>query len=158
LTEVADECGRLCQLNCRSRQPENGHSQVTHYRALTARATAAWPLADNGMRLLVGGEIGRAERRVAGRSPAAWQTEIDIEGSDRRHSSGIVLGSAGGSWLTSSDFRENDRLFEWRYLWRLRADVSLDARWRWRREIESPGSAAQKRVDRDVYVRATWRF
>jgi hypothetical protein len=127
LTEVADECGRLCQLNCRSRQPENGHSQVTHYRALTARATAAWPLADNGMRLLVGGEIGRAERRVAGRSPAAWQTEIDIEGSDRRHSSGIVLGSAGGSWLTSSDFRENDRLFEWRYLWRLRADVSLDA-------------------------------
>jgi hypothetical protein len=128
------------------------------YRALSARATAAWPLGNNGMRLLVGGEIGRAERRVAGRSAAAWQTEFDIEGPARRHSSGIVLGSAGGSWLTSSDFRENDRLFEWRYLWRLRADFSLDARWRWRREIDTPASADQARVDRDVYVRVTWKF
>lgn len=128
------------------------------YRALTARATAAWPLGESGMRLLLGGEIGRAERRVADRSPTAWQTEIDIEGPDRRHSSGIVLGSAGGSWLTSSDFRENDRVFEWRYLWNVRADFRLDARWRWRREIESPASALQPRVDRDVYVRATWKF
>lgn len=128
------------------------------YRALTARATAAWPLGSNGTRLLLGGEIGHAERRVADRSPAAWQAEIDIEGPDRRHSSGIVMGSAGGSWLTSSDFRQNDRLFEWRYLWNVRADFRLDARWRWRREIDTPASAVQPRVDRDVYVRATWKF
>lgn len=128
------------------------------YRALTARATAAWPLGNSGARLFLGGEIGRAERSVAGRSPSAWQTEIDIEGPDRRHSSGIALGRAGGSWLTSSDFRENDHLFEWRYLARLRADLSLDARWRWRREIDTPTSGVRQRVDRDVYLRATWRF
>lgn len=128
------------------------------YRTLTARASAAWPLGSSGSRLLLGGEIGRAQHSVAGRGRGAWQTEIDIEGPDRRHSSGIVLGSAGGSWLTSSDFRENDRLFEWRYLWRVRTDFSLDARWRWRREIDAPASAEQQRVDRDVYVRATWKF
>jgi len=128
------------------------------YASLTARATAAWPLGESGTRLLLGGELGQAARAVAGRSRSGWQAELDVEGPGRRHSSGIVVGSAGGSLLTTSDFRDNDRLFEWRYLWRLRSDLSLDARWRWRREVEVPASAQQQRVDRDVYLRATWRF
>lgn len=128
------------------------------YASLTTRATAAWPLGDAGTRLLLGGELARAARSVSGRSRNGWQAELDIEGPGRRHSSGVVLGSAGGSLLTASDFRDNERLFEWRYLWRVRADLSLDARWRWRREIEVPAAALQRRVDRDVYLRATWRF
>lgn len=127
------------------------------YRALSARATAAWPIGANGSRLLLGGELGRAERAPAGRSPSAWQVELDWEGPERRHSSGIVFGRAG-AWLTSSDFRENEQLGEVRYLWRVRSDLSLDARWRWRRETNAPASALRERVDRDVYLRATWRF
>ncbi|HRQ65462.1 MAG TPA: hypothetical protein PKZ76_11490 [Xanthomonadaceae bacterium] len=128
------------------------------YLTLTARATAAWPLGEGGSRLLLGGEIGHAPNTQRGASGNAWQVELDVEGPERRQSLGLVWGRVPTGWLVSSDFRNNDELGEVRWLWRIHSQFSVDARWRWRRELDVPGAAARARVDRDAYLRATWRY
>lgn len=127
------------------------------YAIATARATAAWPLSEAGWRLLLGGELGHAVRAPAASRRGAWHLEGALESPGRRHGLSLVHGRVGSAWLVSSDFRGNDELSELRYLWRVTPQFSLDARWRWRREIELPGLSA-RRVDRDAFLRATWRF
>lgn len=128
------------------------------YLTLSARAVAAWPLGDSGSRVLLGGEVGHAPHTPPGTSGSAWQFELDIEGPGRTQSAGIALGRAGAGWLVSSDFRNNDRLGEFRWLWRIHPKLSLDARWRWRQEIAPPAGSPRARIDRDAYLRMTWRF
>ncbi len=128
------------------------------YLTLTARATAAWPLGAAGSRVLLGGEVGHAPNTPGETGGNGWQVELDVEGPGRTQSLGMVWGRAQAGWLVSSDFRNNDALGELRWLWRAHPKLSVDARWRWRREIEVPASALQARVDRDVYARMTWRF
>jgi hypothetical protein len=128
------------------------------YLIVTARATAAWPLAASGARVLLGGELGHAPSTQPGAGGSAWQVELDIEDPERRQSAGLVLGRAEAGWLVSSDFRNNDRLGELRWVWRVHPKLAVDARWRWRQEIEHPASAAHARIDRDAYLRMSWRF
>lgn len=135
-----------------------GASAREDYLTLTARATAAWPLGEGGSRVLLGAEVGHAPNTPDSTGGHAWQLELDAEGPDRKQSLGVVWGRAQSGWLVSSDFRNNDALGEVRWLWRIHSKLSVDARWRWRREIEVPASAQQARVDRDAYARMTWRF
>jgi hypothetical protein len=128
------------------------------YLTLSARATAAWPLGEGGSRLLLGGEIGHAPHTQRGAGGNAWQVELDVEGPERRQSLGLVWARAQAGWLVSSDFRNNDMLGEVRWLWRIHSQFSVDARWRWRRELDIPATAARARVDRDAYLRVTWRY
>lgn len=138
------------------------------YLAFTARAAAAWPLGKDGMRWLLGAEVGHAPGTPRGSvvgtgDPAraggtAWQVSANLENFAPGHGVGVVYGRAEAGWLLSPDFRNNDALAEIRWQWKIDANLSAEARYRWREELAVPAVAAQARVDRDVYARITWKF
>ena len=137
------------------------------YLAVTAKATAQWPLGDGGTTLRLGGELGwapntpRREAMNSGTGDAdalSWQASLGFMDILPRHDLGIVYGRVADGWLVSGDFRPNDELAEVRWVWKASADWQFDARYRRRKEIEVPATAAGARRDDDLYVRATWRF
>lgn len=138
------------------------------YVAITVRAAVAFLESGTGGRMLLGGEIGHALEtpyrsafgldgggRVGGK---AWQAALSFEQFRPGHSLGVVLGRAQAGWLLSPDFRNNDRLAELRYQWRLNSDWSIEARVREREELRVPASALRPRRDRDAYLRLSGRF
>jgi len=129
-----------------------------NYAQLSTRAVAAWPLGEGGMRWLLGGELSYADPSPSGDGRVAWQLEADIEGAQKKHMAGIVLGRVPAGFLLSSDFRDNDRLAEFRYRWRVNKQWDIAARWRWRGQLTPPVAGERQRIDRDVYLNATWRF
>ncbi len=74
------------------------------------------------------------------------------------HNIGINYGRTGAGWLLSPQFRQNEELFEIRYQWRPRRFPAIDARIRWREDIDRPSGALQKREVLDAFVRVTWQF
>ncbi len=138
------------------------------YVTATAKTAAAWPIGSRGMRLLVAGELGQSfnrprpgalslsgEGRVSGN---AYQLSANLLDIVPGHHLGAVYGRAGAGWLTSNDYRNNDELFEVRYQRRFTPDLSLEIRYRWRRELEPRIGAGRLQVDEDVYARFTWRI
>ena len=137
------------------------------YLAVTAKATAQWPLGEAGTQLRLGGELGyapntpRREAMNSGTGDAdslSWQASLNFMDILPSHNLGIVHGLVADGWLLSSDFRPNDKLTEVRWVWQATPAWQLDARIRRRQEIDLPASAARPRRDDDLYVRATWRF
>lgn len=137
------------------------------YLAVTAKATAQWPLGEAGTKLRLGGELGyapntpRREPMNSGTGDAdslSWQASLNFMDILPSHNLGIVHGRVADGWLLSSDFRPNDKLTEVRWVWQATAAWQLDARLRRREEIDLPVTAAGARRDDDIYVRATWRF
>ena len=137
------------------------------YLAVTAKATAQWPLGEAGTQLRLGGELGyapntpRREAMNSGTGDAdslSWQASLNFMDILPSHNLGIVHGRVADGWLLSSDFRPNDKLTEVRWVWQATAAWQLDARLRRREEIDLPVTAAGARRDDDIYVRATWRF
>jgi hypothetical protein len=138
------------------------------YLAITARLAAAWPIGADGRRWLLAAEAGHAPHTpratVVGAGDGghaggnAWQASVNLENIRPGHHVGLVHGRADAGWLLSPDFRNNDRLVELRYQWRIRPNLSMEARIRRREEIDLPASAGQARVDRDLYLRLTTRF
>jgi hypothetical protein len=139
-----------------------------HYLALTGRASAEWPLGNEGLRLRFGAELGWApntpERTAINSGTSgdadgrAAQFSMDALEFFKGHGIGFVYGRAGGGWLLSPDFRNNDRLLEVRYQWRFAEKWSMEARVRRREELEVPVGTLQARIDDDVYVRLTGKF
>lgn len=138
------------------------------YVALTARAALAFAEAEAGRRVLLGMEAGHAFNtprrslygldgggRVGGN---AWQASLNFEQFLPGHSLGFVVGRAQAGWLLSPDFRNNDRLAEVRYQWRIDPNWSIEARVREREEDVVPGTALRPRRDRDAYLRLSGRF
>src|SRR5690606_38612806 len=122
------------------------------YLAVTAKATAQWPVGEGGTKLRLGGELGYAPdtpRREAVNSGAgsadalSWQTSLNFMDILPEHDLGIVYGRVADGWLISSDFRPNDTLAEVRWVWRATADWPFDARYRRREEIDLPATAAR---------------
>ena len=137
------------------------------YLAVTAKATAQWPLGAGGTKLRLGGELGYAPdtpRREAVNSGTgsadglSWQASLNFMDLLPDHDLGIVYGRVADGWLISSDFRPNDELLEARWVWQPSKEWQFDARYRQREEIDLPASAAAPRRDRDLYLRATWKF
>lgn len=133
-------------------------SGARSYAQLSTRAVAAWPLGEGGARWLLGGELSYADPPPARDGQLAWQLEADVESASKAHMAGLVLGRVPGGFLLSSDFRDNDRLAEVRYRWRMHKQFDLTARWRWRGQLTPPVDGQRERIDRDVYVNVTWRF
>lgn len=141
--------------------------RTVDYLAVTAKATAEWPLGQGGTTLRLGGELGYAPetpRREAmnsgtGRADAlSWQASVNVMDVLPGHDLGLVHGRVADGWLLSSDFRPNDELTEVRWVWQATPAWQLDARLRRRREIDLPAAAARPRRDDDLYLRATYRF
>lgn len=138
------------------------------YMVVTARTSAEWPLAKDGLRLVAGAELGYALNTPANAVMAtggsgdsdglAWQVAASLYDMAPGHNFGAVYGQVGAGWLLSPDFRPNDALAEIRYQWRFSSQTSFEARVRERREIDIPSSAARARVDRDVYARISYKF
>lgn len=141
--------------------------KMDDYFGIIARATTAWPVAEGS--LLLGGAVGYApntptrgalqlddpSRTTDG---VAFQLAATLEDVLDDHRFGIVYGHAEGGWLLSPDFRNNDRLFEARYQWRVTDRNSFEARIRFRTELDKRVAAERKRGDRDIYLRITTRF
>ena len=138
------------------------------YLAVDGKLALAWPLGNNGMRLLVGGELGYAPNRprhdvlATGRTGRAggwaWQISVNLYDIAPGHHLGLNHGRADAGWLLSPDHRANDRLSEVRYQWRFNPLWSMEARYRIREERQLPATAGRQRQDTDYYVRVTRRF
>jgi hypothetical protein len=138
------------------------------YLAVTVRTAAAFLECEAGRRVLLGLEAGHAfntpQRAVFGLDGAgrvggnAWQASLNFEQFQPGHALGFVLGRAQAGWLLSPDFRNNDRLVEVRYQWRLNPNWSIEARVREREEDSVPAAASRPRRDRDAYLRLSGRF
>jgi len=123
---------------------------------------------DRGTRFLWGLEAGyvpntplQSALKLGGSERAggtAWQTSFNLLDVRPGHSIGLVLGEAEGGWLISPDFRENERLAEVRYQWKISKSLSLESRVRERVELDKQTTAAQRRDDTDYYVRLTCKF
>ncbi|HEX7046803.1 MAG TPA: hypothetical protein VF275_04415 [Gammaproteobacteria bacterium] len=139
-----------------------------HYAALDAKIAAGWPLSDSGRRFVAGIEVAYAFNTpgctIIGTGDAsksdglAWQIATSIHDIAPDHHVGVAVGRAGGGWLLSPDFRNNDALYEIRYQWKISDAWSMDARYRMREEVSAPVTALQQRQERDVFVRVTGKF
>ncbi len=136
--------------------------------ALTTKMAASWPVGPDKTRLVAAGELGhtlnRPRREVTGLSGDgqvsgnAWQLAASAYDIRPGHHLGVVYGRAQAGWLISTDFRSNDELAEIRYQRLIRSGLSVEARFRWRRELELPEFEQRQRIDRDIYIRLSARF
>jgi hypothetical protein len=138
------------------------------YLAFTAKLFAEWPIGTSGMRGGLGGEAGYAPNTPresvvgagTGGSADGWARTFSMNLLDfiPNHHIAFVFGRAGAGWLISPDFRNNDRLLEIRYQWRLSKTLSMEARLRRREEIDLPPGVDDPRIDDDFYLRLSARF
>lgn len=145
-----------------------GAERRQDYVALTARLFAEWPIGASGMRGGLGGEVGYAP--VTPSDPAvnagdsgraggsAHQFSMNLFDFIPGHNIAFVFGHVDAGWLLSPDFRNNDRLLEIRYQWRIAKNLSMETRLRRREELKLPAAAARERIDDDFYLRFTAKF
>jgi hypothetical protein len=136
------------------------------YWGLVGRLAARWPLGSKGMRLRGGLEVGYAPvtpsaavRNLTGETNGlAWDVVVSLMDFRPGHSIGVNYAHTGAGWLLSPQFAPNDELFEIRYLWQAPKLPLLEARVRWREELEQPIGGLQRGEVFDLYVRLTWQF
>jgi hypothetical protein len=138
------------------------------YWGFVARLAGRWPNRIDKPRLRAGIEIGYAPETATGAAVnlpdpgdadgLAWDVVASIMEFVPNHSIGINYAQIGAGWYLSPQFRPNDELFEIRYQWSPPRFPLLEARWRWREELEQEIGALQKRKEFDFYLRLTWRF
>ena len=88
----------------------------------------------------------------------AWDVVASIMDFRPGHNIGLNYARTGAGWFLSPQFRPNEELFEIRYQWRGRLLPLLEARVRWREDLEQLTGAVQKRKEFDFYLRVTWEF
>ncbi|MEX2497852.1 MAG: hypothetical protein WD397_03130 [Wenzhouxiangellaceae bacterium] len=142
------------------------------YTTATFKMAAGWDVSDAvgtaATRLVVAGSVGQAfnqpDNAVMGipeRGDAdgfGWQLGADLQEIFPRHTVGVVFGQADAGWLISNDFRQNDSLAELRWSWQVTDPFRLQFRARWRQEQELRAGAVIAQRDRDMRLRATWKF
>jgi hypothetical protein len=138
------------------------------YLGVVARLAFRVPQRQEGPRLRTGFEIGFAPETPTGIAVGlrqrddvgglAWNVVASLMEFVPRHSIGFNYGRTQAGWLLSPQFRPNDQLAELRYQWRPRRLPLIEARVRWREELETQSEAIQRRDDFDYFVRLTWQF
>jgi hypothetical protein len=138
------------------------------YWGIVGRLVGRWPQRREGIRLRAGIEAGYAPN-TATREAAdldtsvdglAWDIALSLMDFLPTHSIGINYARTGAGWLISPQFRANEELFEIRYIWNpdKRFWPLLEARIRWREELEQRVGTNQKIDEFDGYIRFTWDF
>ena len=138
------------------------------YWGLVGRLAMRWPQRTEGLRLRAGTEVGYAPETPTGAAVdldnsgdvtgLAWDVVVSAMDFVPDHSIGLNYGRTGAGWLLSPQFRQNEELFEIRYQWRPKQFPLVEARVRWREELEQQMDAVQKRNVFDLYFRITWTF
>jgi len=141
---------------------------VDDYVGIVARMAISRPFGDKGRRWNVTGEVGyapetptKAALNLAGDGDVdglAWAVTASVMDVWPSHSFGINYARSDPGWLLSPQYRDNEKLFEIRYLWRKTENLMIDARMRWREELDQKLSESQKRDEVDYFVRFTWGF
>ncbi len=129
---------------------------------------AGWDLGSSGRRVVAVGEIAHAFEAplnstmgLPGSGDAGrwgWQFGADLVNVFPGHSMGINYGQSDAGMLISNDFRPNNELAEFRWQYRYSRALRFEFRARWRRELDQRIGAAFLQRDRDMRLRATYRF
>ncbi|UCH48287.1 MAG: hypothetical protein JSU95_00180 [Betaproteobacteria bacterium] len=136
------------------------------YWAVVGRLALRWPQRPTGTRLRGGAEIGYApntqtaeganlERDADG---LAWNVVVSLMDFIPTHNIGVNYGRVGAGWLLSPQFRPNEEQLEFRYQWRNPRWPLVEARIRWREDLEQPVETQRKRDTLDAFLRLTWEF
>ena len=142
------------------------------YAAATFKMAAGWDVGDAvggaGTRLVVAGSLGQAlnmpDKDVLGlpgrgdTNGFAWHLGFDLVELWPRHTVGVIFGEADAGWLISNDYRQNDSLAEFRWSWQVTEPLRIQFRARWRQEQNLRAGALIAQRDRDMRLRATWKF
>lgn len=136
------------------------------YIGYVGRMAFRWPQRTEGPRLRAGFEIGYAPEVPtseganidASVDSLAWNVALSLMEFKPRHNIGVFYSHTGAGWLLSPNFVENEESFEVRYQWRPRNFPAIDARIRWREDIEQLTTAERKRERYDAFLRLTWQF
>ncbi len=138
------------------------------YWGIVGRLVGRWPQRRVGIRLRAGLEAGyapvtatrAAQNLNSSVNGLAWNAVVSLMDFMPTHSIGINYAQTGAGWLISSQFRPNEELFEVRYIWSPDKPYwpLLEARIRWRGDIEQNVGASQKYEEFDGYIRLTWEF
>jgi len=138
------------------------------YWAPVGRLAFRWPNRREGLRLRAGTEFGYAPETQTCLSAnlgcsgdvsgLAWNIVASAMDFAPRQSIGINYARTGPGWYLSPQYGPNEELFEIRHQWNPEHWPLLEARVRWRRELEQQVGAAQRANDFDFYLRLTWQF
>ena len=138
------------------------------YWAPVGRVAFRWPNRREGLRLRAGTEVGYAPETQTCLSAnlgcsgdvsgLAWNIVASAMDFAPRQSIGINYARTGPGWYLSPQYGPNEELFEIRHQWNPEHWPLLEARVRWRRELEQQVGAAQRANDFDFYLRLTWQF
>ena len=142
--------------------------QLEDYWGIVARLAGRWPLRSESWRFRVSGEVGyapntptKAATGIVGTGDAdglAWNITASVMDFAPNHSIGINYAKTGAGWLVSPQYRNNERLFEIRYVWRPTGRLTLDVRGRWRDNLRERIIEDPNRHRFDFYARFTWTF
>jgi len=138
------------------------------YLAIVARAAARWPVRSDSWRIRLSGEVGYAPETptktaagVTGSGDAgglAWNVTASVMDFVPNHSIGVNYAQTEAGWLVSPQYKNNERLFEVRYVWRPTSRLTLDVRGRWRDDLRERITEDPDRDRFDFYIRFTWSF
>lgn len=142
--------------------------RIEDYYALSGRLALRWPLGRSGTTLIWAGELGyapntstKAAIKLPGEGDAsgmAMQTTLNLVNFYPHHSIGLIYARAGGGWLLSPDFGNNQQLVEVRYKWQVAKNHRIEARLRQREDLIQRVETVRKRRGRDYYLRYTYKF
>ena len=149
---------------------ENG--EIDDYWGVVGRAAARFPLGEGLQRLQIAGELGYAPN-----TPTESAVDIELDGGDDndtdgfawavsasimdfypKHSIGLLVGEADAGWLLSPQYRNNETLTELRYNWRPDSNLQVDARLRYRKEVDRITGSDQRGEQWQFYLRGTVRY
>jgi len=141
---------------------------VDDYVGIVGRAAMSRPFGDKGRRWNVTGEFGYAPETQT-KAAANLEGDGDVDGLAfavtasvmdvwPSHSFGINYARTEPGWLLSPQYRDNEKLVEFRYLWRKSENLVIDARVRWREELEQEVNQVQKLDEFDFFARLTLGF
>ena len=141
---------------------------VDDYFGIVTRFAAAQPFGDKGRRWNVSGEIGYAPEtptesalNLAGDGDVgglAWAVTASIMDMWPEHSIGLNYARTDAGWLLSPQYRNGEELFEVRYMWRKENGSAIEARVRWREELDQQVTQARRRDEFDFFARITFGF
>jgi hypothetical protein len=142
------------------------------YWGYVGRTAARFPLGDGLERLQLAAEVGYAPE-----TPTEAAVDLDLIGGENKdtngyawnisasimdfypnHSVGFQYAETDAGWLLSPDYINNSKQMEVRYSWRPEGNVILDARIRYREEMDRLAGSERRGEEWSFFVRATVRY
>jgi hypothetical protein len=143
--------------------------RIEDYWGVVGRFAARWTMSkDRDTRFRISGEIGYAPETPTNQASGigtsgdsdglGWAVTAALMNFRPGHSIGVAYGKIAAGWLLSPQYRQNEVLKEFRYVWRYRDNKSFEIRFRQRDELDRLITAQDKRDDFDLFVRFTSGF